>query len=346
MKYVDHFGLDIGDNEAKVVYLNQTGAGFKLISFASLKLSPGVTVTGDNFDLEETADFIKKAIRDLGISTKRVCLSIPESQVYTRVIETPVISDSELQSAIQWEAEQYVPIPINDVLLRHVILDKPAKESAGAKMDVLLIAAPNTVIERYLKIAKLSGLDLIGIETEVLAVARALVGNDPYSPTTLVISFGGQTTDLAVVKKGNLAFVRSLTTGGDAVSRAITADLKLDSAQAEEYKRIYGLDTTKLDGKVTMAIAPVVDIILAEIKRAVAYYQGKRPDDPIKRAVLVGGMAKMPGLVNYIAQALSTEVQLGNPLANISKSEKQAQEIGENLPNFAVAVGLALKVTE
>ncbi len=340
---MDHFGLDFGDQEAKIVYLSEAGSGFKLVSFGAAKPPARLAGTGDGFDFEELANFLKKTVKDLGISTKKVVMSIPESEVYTRVIETPVISDSELESAISWEAEQYVPIPLSEVLLRHVILSKPSQDAVGAKMDVLLVAAPNAVIERYLKIAKMSGFELIGLESVILAVSRALVGNDPYSPTSMVISFGGATTDLSVVKKGNLSFVRSLATGGDAVSRAITANLKLDSNQAEEYKKTYGLDPTKLEGRVNMAIAPVIDIIIAEVKRAIAYYQSKKPDDPIKRAVLVGGMAKMPGLVNYLGQALSLEVQIGDPFANIQKNEKQISELGDNLPIYATAVGLALK---
>ena len=343
MKFTDHFGLDLGVSEAKIVYLNQSGSGYKLVTFGAVKLPVGVAFSGENLDLEETANFLKKTLKDLGISTKKVAMSISESQVYTRVIETPCVSDSELESAISWEAEQYVPIPLSDVLLRHVVLSKPTEETPGAKMDVLLVAAPNTVIEKYLKLAKLTGLEIIGIETEILAVSRALVGNDPYSPTSIVISFGGTTTDLSVVKKGNLSFVRSLATGGDAVTRAIVADLKLDAYQAEEYKRTYGLDPTKLEGRVNASIAPIMDIIIAEVKRAIAYYQSKKPDDPIKRAVLVGGMAKMPGLVNYLGQALSLEVQMGDPFANLQKNEKQVSELGDNLPIFAAAVGLALK---
>ncbi|MDO8515416.1 MAG: type IV pilus assembly protein PilM [bacterium] len=333
MKFNDHFGLDIGTSEIKIVYLNQAGNSFKLVSFGVAKLP--------NF--EEAADIIRKIIKDLNISTKRVMVSLPEAQVYTRVIETPVLSDTELENAIRWEAEQYVPIPLTDVLLRHQILAKPDKITPESKMDVLLVAAPNTVIEKYMKICQLAGLELIGIETEILAVSRALVGNDPYSPTSLIVSFGGVSTDLAVVKKVCLSFVRSLSTGGDAVTRAVMSDLKMDENQAEEYKRNYGMDATQLDGKVNQAIGPVMDTIVAEIKRAIAFYQSKKPDDPIKRAVLVGGMAKMPGLVNYLAQSLTLEVQISNPFANIVKTEKQSQSLGDNLPVYATAVGLALK---
>ena len=343
MKYSDHFGLDVGASEIKAVYLNQAGSGFKLVSFGLEKLPVNLTAGGDTLDFEEAANTVKKMIKDLGIGTRKVAVSVPEAQVYTRVIEVPVISDSELESAIHWEAEQYVPIPIADVLLRYQILNKPEKAAPGSKMDVLLVAAPNTVIEKYMKLCKMTGLELVGIETEILAVSRALVGNDPYSPTSLIVSFGGASPDLAVVKKGSLSFVRSLTTGGNAVTRSVMADLKMDENQAEEYKRTYGMDQEQLGGKVLAAISPVVEMIISEIKRAIAFYQSKRPDDPIKRAVLVGGMAKMPGLVNYLGQALTLEVQVGDPFTNIVKTEKQSQSLGDNLPVYATAAGLALK---
>lgn len=335
MKFNDHFGLDLGASEVKIVYLNRSGAGFKLASFGTAGLPVNITVGGDTLDFQECANTVRKMIKDLNIPTNKVAVSLPEAQIYTRVIEIPVISDAELESAIRWEAEQYVPVPIADVLLRHQILNKPDKAVVGAKMDVLLVAAPNTVIEMYMKLCKMAGLDLIGIETEILAVSRALVGNDPYSPTTLIVSFGGASTDLAVVKKGSLSFVRSLTTGGSAVTRSVMADLKMDETQAEEYKRTYGMELA--------AIKPVMETIVAEIKRGIAFYQSKKPDDPVKRAVLVGGMAKMPGLVNYLGQALTLEVQVGDPFTNIVKTDKQVQSLGDNLPIFATCVGLALK---
>ncbi len=335
--------MDIGGADAKVVMLTPHGNNLKLVGFGKVSVPPGSSMSENHADQERLAETIRKLLQDAGISSRNVAVALPESQVFTRVIETPVLSEAELESAIKWEAEQYVPVPLNEVLLRHQILSVPEKNVLGAKMDVLLVAAPHAVVNRYMNILKLAGLQVLAIETEIFAISRALVGADPYSPTTLIVNLGATTTDLSVVKKGNLAFVRSIATGGEAIARAVSADLNIDISQAEEYKRAYGLDPDKLDGKVVTAIKPIVEVIVTEIKRAMVYYQTKKPDDPVRRMVLSGGMAQMPGLVNFLGESLTLEVQVGNPVANIMKNDQQAKAMLDDAPIYSAAVGLAMK---
>ncbi len=343
MKITEHIGLDIGTNEVKAVYLTPEGDKFKLVAFGSVATPAGGSASENLADQQKLADNIRQLLRDAGINSRRAVIALPESQVFTRVIETPFLTDTELDSAINWEAEQYVPVPLSDVLLRHQILTTPEKNDPNGKMTVLIVAAPNTVINRYMKIIELAGLELGGIETEILAISRALMFNDPASPPTLIINLGAATTDISVVNKGILSFARSLPTGGDAVTRAMSTDLNLDPVQAEEYKRAYGLDKSKLDGKVFNSIKTVIDIITAEVKKGLVYYQTKQPDDVVRRVVLSGGMAQMPGLVDFLAQGLTMEVQVGNSLAGLSKTEQQARALLESAPLYTVAVGLALK---
>ncbi|MEK7565698.1 MAG: type IV pilus assembly protein PilM, partial [Patescibacteria group bacterium] len=307
MNIKDHFGLDIGTAEVKAVWLEEQNGVVKLLSGGLVK-SPDLT------DQRAVAETIKKLVSDLAVGTRNVVISLPEAHVVTRVIETPLLADEELDSAMKWEAEQYIPLPLDEVYLRHQVLSTPTQPGIDAKMEVLLVAAPNKMIDGYLSVLNLAGLEAVGIETEILAISRSLVSNDPYSPTTLILNFGGTTTDLSVVRKGNISFVRSISSGSEAITRAIVLGLGLDPMQAEEYKKTYGLDSSKLDGKVAAVIKPVMETIVAEIKKAIFYYQTKHPDDPVKRVVLAGGMARMAGLIEYLGGELALEVQIGNPL--------------------------------
>lgn len=346
MAFKPHFGLDIGTSNLKVVQLAQSGKNFKLLSFGSIPTPVKSLLSESTFDVEALVEAIKKLVRDAKISIPFVATALPEAQIFTRVIEMPYLSENELSSAIKWEAEQYVPVPLTDVSLDYQVLSYPAERVAGAKMEVLLVAAPNVIIEKYVRVLTMAGLKPVAIETEIIAVARSLVGNNPYSPTTLIVNIGSATTDLSIVRAGSIAFTRSIATAGTALSRAISSDLSLEMSQAEEYKRSYGLDETKLEGKVAAALKPVFEVVLTEVKRALSSYQSKRPDDPVKRLVLCGGTAKMPGVVVYLAEALGVEVQIGDPWFNIEKDEKvknEAARLSEEGPLFAAAVGLALR---
>jgi type IV pilus assembly protein PilM len=284
---------------------------------------------------------LEKFYNEGDFTTKDVISALPESQVFTRVISIPKMSGKELKNAMQWEAEQYIPIPLRDVSLDYQVI---GDTGAPDKMDVLLVAAPLTLTKKYLKILTDAGLEVIGLETETLATSRSLVGVNPKSPTTLVANIGAGTTDISIVAKGFIRFTRSISTGGEAFARAVSQELGFEIGQAREYMRSYGLEESQLEGKVMQAIKPIFDVVVSEIKRSIAYYATHSKNDVIKRVIVSGGAADLPGILVYLAAALNLEVQLADPWEGLVISRKFArQELEDTGPRFAVAVGLALK---
>lgn len=346
MKFQTHFGLDIGSQLIKLVQLSAAGQNkFNLVAIGQIPAPPiGANELETN---QNKVEAIKKLVKDSKATCRQAVISLPESQVYTRVIELPKMDETELASAIRWQAEQYIPVPLSDVVLKHQILSSLEEEgeTKEGKISVLLIAAPNLLLNNYVGLLSRAGLETLAIETEILAVSRALIGADTFSPNTLIIHMGAETTTLAVVARGNLSLTQSISTGGLAIARAVASSLGLEIAQAEEYKRSYGLDETKLEGKVANSIRPMIDIVVAEVKKVLAFYESHGFKEPIKRAVLSGGTALLPGLVSYLSNNISVEVQVGNPFLGVNLTEKQHQEITETSGIFSTAIGLALKQT-
>jgi type IV pilus assembly protein PilM len=215
-------------------------------------------------------------------------------------------------------------------------------------LRVLLVAAPLTLIERYMRILEIAGLDIYAFETEVIAISRALLPQDQASPATLIASIGASTTDLSIVDAQNIQFTRSIGTGGNALTRAISQQLGFEMAQAEEYKRSYGLLEDQLEGKIMNILKPVVDVMISEVERAILFYQTKHISSPVKRVVVTGGTAQLPGLVVYMASSLGIEVQLGDPWQGIiipDKLGKLTEDI-QNKVSYSVAIGLAKRDVE
>jgi type IV pilus assembly protein PilM len=212
------------------------------------------------------------------------------------------------------------------------------------KMQVLLVAAPLNLIKRYQTILELAGLTLASIETEVLSTIRGLISSD-RSPTSLIVSIGSMSTTLCIVQKGIIIFNYSIPLGGLAMSRAIASDFGLNPAQAEEYKRIYGLSDKNFGGKLGKAIEPILTSILSEIKKATTFYSDKYKNIPISQILLTGGGASLPGITMYFAQNLSVETVIANPwkMRNIVNVPPPIEVKG---PEYTVAVGLALKEYE
>lgn len=336
------FGLDIGNNSVKVVQLEHKGEGFALVA-AGIAGGAGNGVMGTDEDLKNIAQIVKKLINDTKIASKEVSVSIPESQAFTRLIKLPYLSDQEVASAIAWQAEPYIPIPIEEASLSHVILERhePKAQDPGA-VDVLLVASPKNIIQRYLKVAELAGLTIVGIETELIAMARSVA---PAGATTVIVDLGALTTDIAIVKNKQVIVSRSITTAGDTLTRAISTSLAVNMEQAESYKKTYGLDASQLEGKVKETIAPVFNVIVEEVKKSVQYYKSEiKRDDAVTLAVVVGGGAGLPGIIPYLSENLGIEVSVGDPFASISKDPTLAQSLANYGPLYSVAVGLAQNV--
>lgn len=343
---MDFVGLDIGTSSIKAVQLKREPRKLpELLLYAKADTPQFSLASEAEVDMKSLSAAFRKFFDTYPFTTRQVAVALPESSIFTRVISLPKMSEKELKNAMKWEAEQYVPVPLAEVSMDYQILGPDtAPGEKGETMSVLLVAAPKTMVQKYMTLLKEAKLDPVALESETLAVARSTVGNDASHPPTLIVNLGATTTDLSVVSRGSLQFTRSISTGGEALARAISQALGFDLQQSEEYKKTYGLDESRLEGKVMKAIKPVFDVIVEEIKRSINFYNGHHVNNPLKRVVLCGGTASLPGIIVYLAATLDVEVALSNPWRRVNAPAKFSEkELEENGPSFSVAVGLALK---
>lgn len=337
-------GLDIGFSSIKLAALSKEDKTFKLVSLGSIACpQPGMLSDVDK-DLEAVSGVIRSLLSATKTEGKKVVAALPESKVFTRVIDDlPYLTDSELSSAIRYAAEEFIPMPLADVNLNWQVLFRSDKKSKDTKTIILVVASPKNIVAKYIKVLGMAEIRPAALETEIIAVTRSLVGNNPFSPTTLIVQLGTQTTDFAAVSKGLIWLTRSISTGGMALSRTLAQQFNFELTQAEEYKKVYGLLEDQLEGKVYESLKPIVDIIVGESKRVIQAFETKYTQNPIKRIVLSGGGAKMPGLVIYFANSLGLEVQEADPWFSITKQKDVTSKLSQDKSSYSVAVGLALR---
>ncbi|MFH1187166.1 MAG: type IV pilus assembly protein PilM [Candidatus Levyibacteriota bacterium] len=336
------FGLDIGATTIKLVWLDSGQGGYAFKASVIAPTPARGMLSEAPLDEEEMAQVIRKAAEDIGVDSKFVNVALAENQVYTKVLEMPVLSEKELRSAIYWEAEQYIPVPLTNITLAWNVLKKPETNSVNEKMQVLMVGAPTVLINKYQRIISGAGFTVIAMETEILSAVRSLVLGDNF-PTSLIINIGSVSTSLAIIRKGIMVLTYSMSIGGAAINRAIAADLGLTAAQAEEYKKAYGFSDKNLGGKIGKATEPILSSILAEVKKSIAFYNQKYKDDAtIRQIILSGGTAKLPGIDAFFANASGIETEIANPWKVLS-SQKIPKEILDNGPDYAIAVGLAMR---
>jgi len=222
---------------------------------------------------------------------------------------------------------------------------KDEKKIYNSKLDkktyrVLLTAASRSLVKRYVEIFRLANIQLLALETEAFALARALVGKD--RAVTMIIDTSAVTTDIIIIEKGVPVLNRSIDVGGVTLTRSIANILNIDFKRAEQFKRDIGLSgTSKIPSIIEQALKPVVE----EIQYSLNLYQ-TQSGQVVEKVVLSGGSAYLPNLVDYLSKLLKIKVIIGDPWSRIAYPAELKPALEEIAPRFAVAVGLALREVE
>jgi len=333
-------GLDIGSKTIKIVEIQKQGAGYSLSASGIVGFTGNSVekVTSDK-ELSALSQIIKKLHAEAGIVSRDVAISIPEQSAFTRTVAFPLLNDAEIASAVRWELEQYIPIPAKDAISQHVILERD-ETTSPPQVVVLLVAAPRVLVEKYTKIVTLAGLNPIAVETELIAITRALA---PVDRTALLVDIGANSTAIAITKNGQLTFSRAIPIGGEAFTRAVAQGLRITPVQAEEYKKTYGFIPTQLEGKVKTALNPVLRLVVDEIKKAIGFYESEQKGEAPTSVLISGGGSGAPQIINELTEMLGIEVSIANPFGKITLDAETAKKLAPYAPLYSVAVGLALR---
>lgn len=333
------FGIDIGTSTIKIAQVVRESGKTRLLAAAVSRTPlPGMS-TESVTDLEKVSEAIKKLVGDARVSTLQVSASLPESGVHVEVVEMPPMSESELASAVVWEAEQVIPFQVSDSEISWQMVENLDKESK--RMKVLLAASPKSVVGKYASVLSGAGLSPQTIEPESISLARSFGNLTPG--VGLLVGLGASQTTISVVAKGSVVISRSLPTGGEAITRSLASYLNLEVSQAEEYKKAYGLNESQLEGKVRQALIPMVDVILSEIRKVIEFFQSKNEGQKVALIILTGGGSGLPDLVPYLANSLGAEVVIGDPFIGMERDDKMNRALSGYGPLYGVAVGLALR---
>ncbi len=350
----ESFGLDISDLSLKIVKLKKNGGFLTLASFGETEIKPGIIEEGEVKDEEKLADIIKGAllkVKGEKLRTKWVIVSLPEEKAFLQVIQLPIMEERDLRSAVLFEAENYVPMPIEEVYLGFQVVSPVCNHLDH--LDVLLAAQPKKIVDGYLKSIKKAGLLAKVFEIESQAIARALIKNEFGSLPVLLIDIGATRTSLIVFSGHSMRFTTSVQISSQKFTEAISKTLKLSMDEAENLKIKYGVGIEKEGQAVFEALTPVLNDLIHQIKKYLDYYQGHSGNEHLQSSegkeiagvILCGGGANIKGLPEFMSKELKIQAELGNPWINIlPKPLKKVPELSfEKSLSYTTALGLALR---
>lgn len=346
-------GIDIGTSSVRVVELLKKKGAIHLNNYAELKSEsfvkkPFRVFTKNSISLSnsELGKAIGNILEEAGMETKTANLGIPDFSSFFTSFQIPVMSKEEIPQAIQYEVRPYIPLPLLEVTLDWIIMEG---EPSKTPLKILVVAIPNDVIIQYQEIAKVAGLELKSLESEVFSLARAVarsVGKEEKGKKMALIDIGARSTTCSILENGILKFSYTLGIGGNELTEVVAKSFNIDYDEGEELKIKNGLLANENEKMNTRRVLiPLIDSILEEAKEVFRNFyrqEGKEVD----KVCLAGGMANMVGLKEYFAENLKKEVMIVNPFLNINYPlmlKKNLEQIG---PLYAIAAGLALNGLE
>jgi type IV pilus assembly protein PilM len=338
------FGLDIGSSSIKVMQLERRGKQESVRGYGVAGFDPKCIQDGVITDYKSLAGSIQSLFKDglIGeISSRRVTLAIPASRTYTRTMNLPVIRDSELMEAVRLEAEQYIPMPIEELYLDYMVIGRSEKG-----IELLAVAAPKKIVDSYALLMRMVGLEAVAFDTSILAEARFFQRQiDTNDIPTVLIDFGTASADITIHDK-TVIVTGTISGGGDAFTDLIAKQLGISQAEAHLVKSKYGLSKSKKQDEITRALQPRLEILVKEIRRMIRYHE-ERSDgkQKIQQVITMGGGANMPGLSGYLTESMRMPVRTCNPWQHLDLGKLQPPSDVEK-SMYVTASGLALITPE
>lgn len=335
-------GIDIGVSSIKIVELARWGGKVELKNYGYLGVSPFKEepfqkFSEDTFLLStpQIVKVIKSILISADIKTREAVFTIPDFSTFFTNFDLPPMTQEELQEAVKFEARQHIPVPTSEVVLDWFLIEgKPGKR--GTNLKVLLVAVPNDLIGRYQEIAKESGLEIRYLEAEAFSLARAVTGQE--KEIVCILDIGAQSTTINIIDQGVLKLSHSFDVSGNDFTSSLIKSMNITPEKADFLKNKYGLESLETKE----VLSPLVNIIIIEIEKIFKDFSLSQGQE-IKKIILSGGTAFLPGLAGYLSSYFKKETSIANPFLNVFYPpvlEKKLEKMG---PSFTIAVGAALR---
>lgn len=336
-------GLDIGSRSIKAAQIVDSKRGQMLKHFGMVDIAHGAIEEGTINDPESVAQSIQQLFKSNSIKQNNVAVSIGGYSVIVKKINVQTMAEEQLQETIHFEAEQYIPFDISDVNLDFQILGED--ENNSNQMNVFLVAAKKEMVNDYINLVNLAGLNPCIVDVEAFALQNTFESNyDAQDDNIALIDIGASKTSLNILKGSSSVFMRDVSLGCGQINQKIMSLTECTFEEAEQLK--YGEDSDRLTPEDLKGIvSSVVADWCTEIRRALDFFYSTYPEDQIKRIILSGGGANISEFRQLLATEASAEVESLNPFQKFHLNGKNLddayiQQIG---PQAAISMGLAMR---
>jgi type IV pilus assembly protein PilM len=339
-------GLDISSTSVKLLELAKEGDQYRVQSMAIEPLPDNAVVDKNIQDVDAVGQTIQKAVKKSGTKAKNAAVAVSGSAVITKIISMPKdLSDSDLETQIEMEADQYIPYPLEEINLDFEVIGE--NETNKNTVDVLLAASRSENIELRSAALTLGGLtpkivdvEAYTIENSSKLITHQLENGDYEDKIIAVIDIGATMTSLNVVKNNHLIYTREQSFGGKQLTEEIMRRYGLAYDEAGRLKKEGGLP----DNYIQEVLEPFKDTIAQQVGRFLQFFYTSGQYNSVDLIALAGGCASIPGIDELVESQLDTPTVIANPFAEMSLASKvNPQALSNDAPSLMIACGLAMR---
>jgi type IV pilus assembly protein PilM len=355
-------GVDIDRGSVKAVQLQGSGAGYVLQHVGYHRLPPGVIVDGEVADQNLLASELREFWDSHSFKGRSITFGVSNQKVVVRLLDFPHMRPEDLQGAISFEAQDHIPMPLDEAVLDYVVLG-PREERSDLDR-VLVVAAQREMISRYTSAVRAGGLRPEGVDVKALSLTRSTLP-DPFfgeDGAVLLLDVGAEITNLVVADRGNPVLTRFVPVGlGDFVAAVVElADLPEDEAERQALDPRINLGDGReeeaqeeeeedfdpaLVYDVRRGLEGAAQTLADEVQRSIEHHRSQEAARDVSSVLISGEAALIPGLDAYLGELLGVPTGRGKPVDKLSANRSNVEDVQLRAmePVLAVAFGLAME---
>jgi type IV pilus assembly protein PilM len=338
-------GLDIGTNAVRAVELSFGRGRPTVRRMGQVGLVPGAVVAGEVMDPAAVSSALRRLWREAGFAGRSVVVGVANPRVVARMTDLPALPDDEMRSSLPYQVQDLIPIPVDEAELDYQVVEHVTGEHGQPLVRVLLVAAHRDMLRSLLAALEGAGLSAARIDLIPFALIRALHTPGVDNGHEVIIGSGAGVTNVVVHEHGMPRFVRTLPSGGAAVTEALALDLGIESDDAEALKRgyddpTYAPDQPHVDQTARDSLLPLAN----EVAGSLDFHLAQAGHGDLRQVVVSGGAGRLGALRTVLQDQLGVTVVDGDPYAglDLGKVPLDAALVAGSADLFAVAIGLAL----
>jgi type IV pilus assembly protein PilM len=337
-----YVGLSIGASSVKIVELRKKSNSWMMTAYANIPVEEVLSDQREVINATNLTFAIKEALAASKVKAKEVCSSLVGSGVIIKNLTIAVANKKELEDQVYWEAEQYIPFDISDVVIDYQTI----RESKTNEFEVVVVAVKNDYMDQYVGVIEESGLQLRVMDVEVFALQNCFESNYTVPPNeaVLIADIGAMSTKVTICADGAPLFTKDAPYGGITVTNEIQRELKLATfVDAESLKT-----SETLPQEVAEIVSRMCHVLGTELKRSIDFYNASNLGPPVSAVYLSGGGARAQGMIPVVQEYVGVPVQIVNPFERIQGDpKKMSQEFLDSIaPEAVIPIGLAIRARD